>query len=154
MVETVDDIVSMFSLDSCVKCGTCDKVCPSGRNGGIRPDFLIYSIVDAPSSSRLSELQADIWRCLMCHRCSMSCPEKIDVTGVIRTLRHHSAQSGGIPKRFRRAKDTLTEVGRAFPMDGLVNRKREDLGLKRIEEDADSLNELKIIMKRTGFCDE
>jgi len=152
MVRTAGDIVSLYSLTSCIRCGMCDKVCPSGRNGGIHPDAVIYAIID--SSSDLSILHTDAWRCLMCHRCSMNCPKKIDVAGAIRMIRYGSASSGGSPGRFRKASDTLTAEGRAFPVNGYVNQKRKELGLKAIEEDGTSVREMNIIMSRTGFRNE
>jgi heterodisulfide reductase subunit C len=153
MVRSAGDIVSLFSLSTCVGCGKCDKVCPSGRNGGIHPDHLIAAILAAESSSTLQELQTEVWKCLMCHRCSTVCPKKIDVTGAIRTLRYESA-SYELPKRFRMASATLTETGRAFPVNELVNRKRKELGLEEIGNDESSVNELKIIIARTGFRHE
>ncbi|MDR0778815.1 MAG: 4Fe-4S dicluster domain-containing protein [Methanomassiliicoccaceae archaeon] len=154
MVRSAGDIVSSYSLSSCVGCGKCDKVCPSSRNGGIRPDHLIAAILAADPSSELQELQADVWKCLMCHRCSTICPKKIDVTGTIRTLRYDSLSSGETPKRFRMASDTLMEIGRAFPVNELVNRKRGELGLDPISYDESSVNELKMIIARTGFRHE
>jgi heterodisulfide reductase subunit C len=154
MFETAGEIVSSFSLDSCIKCGICDRVCPSGRNGGIHPDSFVCSMTEASPSAGLSELNADVWRCLMCHRCSSSCPEGIDVAGAIRSLRYDSARSGSAPKRFIKTGSTLTETGRAFPVNEIVNRKREALGLDPIVTDAGTMAELRIIMRRTGFCDE
>jgi len=154
MFETAGEIVSSFSLHTCTQCGTCDRVCPSGRNGGIHPDALINAMTEAPPSAKISDLDQDVWKCLMCHRCSFSCPAGIDVAGAIRSLRYDSAISGSAPKRFTKTGGTLAETGRAFPVNEIVNRKREQLGLDPIGMDADAMHELKIIMKRTGFCDE
>jgi len=132
----------------------CDDVCPSGRNGGIHPDAVIFAIMDADPSSEMKEIRTDVWKCLMCHRCSMDCPEGIDVTGVIRTLRYLEASSGNLPKRFCKASETLVREGRAFSVNATVNKKRSELGLDEIEEDAASVNELNEIISRTGFCNE
>ena len=154
MLRTAGDIVIAFSLSSCTRCGSCDSVCPSGRNGGIHPDAAVAAIIDADPSSEMKEMQADVWKCLMCHRCSMECPNGIDVAGAIRALRYSEALSGEYPKRFRKASETLVNEGRAFPVNEMSNRKRSELGLKEISEDADSVREMKIIMSRTGFCRE
>jgi len=154
MFGTAGGIASVFSLDKCTQCGMCTDVCPSGRNGGIIPDVLIDAMVNASPSSELSDLCRDVWKCLMCHRCSYSCPEGIDVVGVIREMRYHSAMSGKAPKRFMRIAGPLATTGRAFPVNELVNRRREELGLDPIAADTDAIDELRIIMKRTRFCDE
>jgi len=154
MVKTAGDIVSSYSLSSCTECGKCDEVCPSGRNGGIHPDAVISAINNAIPSSDLAEQQADVWKCLMCHRCSTECPSGIDVAGAIRALRYDSASSGGSPKRFKKASDTLAAEGRAFVVNSYVNQKRKELGLPEIGNDEVSAEELRMIMSRTGFCNE
>ncbi|MCL2890771.1 MAG: (Fe-S)-binding protein [Methanomassiliicoccaceae archaeon] len=154
MFRTAGEIVSLFSPDKCTQCGICSDVCPSGRNGGIIPDIFIDSVLNASPSAELSDLDQDVWRCLMCHRCSYSCPEGIDVAGIIREMRYNSAISGNAPKRFIRTAGLLAAAGRAFPVNEIVNRRREELGLNPIATDADAMDELRIIMKRTGFCDE
>ena len=154
MVSTAGDLIKQHSLSACIRCGKCDSVCPSGRNGGIHPDSVVFTILDADPLSSLSELQTDVWKCLMCHRCASVCPENIDITGAIRSLRYDSVSSGEPPRRFKMASDTLTEHGRAFPVNDIVNQRRAELGLKAIEEDERSLNELKIIISRTGFRNE
>jgi len=154
MVRTAGEIVSLFSLTSCIGCGMCDNVCPSGRNGGIHPDATIRAIIELDRSSDMSALHAESWRCLMCHRCSMTCPKNIDVAGAIRSIRYDSASSGGSPRRFKKASDTLVTEGRAFPVNDYVNQKREELGLNRIENDEASVKDLKTIMSRTGFRNE
>ena len=150
MLRTAADIVSEFSLPKCIRCGVCDGVCPSGRNGGIHPDAVVYGILDADPSSA-DVMQADVWKCLMCHRCSMNCPEGIDVAGAVRSLRYMSTASGNSPKRFKTASETLVKEGRAFPVNDIVNKKREMLGLKAIDEDNASAEELRKIMARTGY---
>jgi len=84
----------------------------------------------------------------------MACPEGLDVTGAIRAMRYDSVSSGEPPKRFKMASDTLTECGRTFPVNDKVRQKREELGLNDIKEDAAAINELRIIMSRTGFLHE
>ena len=150
MVRTAGDIVSEYALTSCIRCGKCDKVCPSARNGGLHPDSVIYGMVDAEPSSDMSGIHSEVWKCLMCHRCSMNCPKGIDVAGAMRSVRYDSASSGGSPKRFRKASDTLVETGRAFPVNAIADQKRAELGLPPIHDDG-SAEELKIIMSRTGF---
>ncbi|MCL2607585.1 MAG: 4Fe-4S dicluster domain-containing protein [Methanomassiliicoccaceae archaeon] len=147
-------IVSMFSLSSCTKCGECDKVCPSGRNGGIRPDAVVSAIINAATPSDISFLYKEVWKCLMCHRCSMNCPREIDIVGAIRYVRYTAATKEGPPQRFSRSGSTLAAEGRTFPVNDTVNKKRLEVGLKEIKKDNGSLEELRTIMSRTGFCNE
>jgi heterodisulfide reductase subunit C len=154
MVRTAGDVVSSYSLLSCIRCGECDSVCPSGRNGGMYPETIIIAILSSDPSSDIRDIQADVWKCLMCHRCAMACPEGIDVTGAIRALRYDSSLSSELPKRFRAASDNLVSHGRAFPVNDKVNQRRSELGLNKITEDERSLKELKTIISRTGFRHE
>ncbi|MCL1984425.1 MAG: 4Fe-4S dicluster domain-containing protein [Methanomassiliicoccaceae archaeon] len=154
MLETAGDIVSSFSLSSCVRCGKCYIVCPSRRNGGIHPDEVVFGLIDSDPSMKISEVGWEVWKCLMCHRCTMNCPKKIDVTGAIRMLRYASAASGDPPKRFTAVSETLAKEGRAFPVNDAANKKREELGLDALTKDGEAVGELNTIMKRTGFCFE
>ena len=151
MVRTAGAVSASYALPLCIRCRICDSVCPSGRNGGIHPYSIIFALLAADSMSGTYELKADVWKCLMCHRCTTACPEDIDVTGAIRALRYDSILSGEAPKRFRIASDALVKHARAFPINDSVNKKREELGLNRIEEDEKTLNDIKMIMSRTGF---
>ncbi|MDR2866082.1 MAG: 4Fe-4S dicluster domain-containing protein [Methanomassiliicoccaceae archaeon] len=154
MSQTAGDVASLYSLSSCIGCGKCDSVCPSGRNGGVYPYDIISAILDGDPSTVTSDLQIDAWKCLMCHRCAMACPRDLDITGAIRSLRYDSVSSGEMPKRFRTASAALAAEGRAFPVNDIVNQRRQDLGLDKIPDGGQSVNELKIIISRTGFRNE
>lgn len=151
---TVGDIVLECSLSLCIGCGKCGKACPSGRNGGIRPDVLVSAMNDADPRSDPAEFSADVWKCLMCRRCSEICPKGADVAGAVTSMRYISASSGGAPARFIRTAAALAAEGRAFPVNDTVNKKRAELGLPEIKNDASSAEELRKIMSATGFRNE
>ncbi len=84
------DIREILGLDRCVSCGVCTDACPSARHGGIVPDAAVASVTVGETPER-------IWDCLMCHRCSMVCPQKIDVAEMMALLR---GISDGTPERY------------------------------------------------------
>jgi heterodisulfide reductase subunit C len=151
MAKTAGEIVSEYSLFECLRCGMCDDACPSGRNGGVHPDAVISKLLDADPGSEISAFCREVWKCLVCHRCSITCPKEIDVADLMISLRYSSALSGNTPKRFRRTGETLVKEGRAFPVDEMVNRRRTDLGLTEIKDDAASIEEMRKILSVTGF---
>jgi heterodisulfide reductase subunit C len=134
------EIAERFGLDSCIECGLCTDVCPSARNGGIVPDVAVQLL-------RNGQEVADRWRCLQCHRCSMVCPQSIDVAGAIEACRQVSAAKGEAPERFKRTLKQVEETGTVFPVIGRAVVQRTEFGLPPAEISADSIVYLRNVLE-------
>ncbi|MDD4244866.1 MAG: 4Fe-4S dicluster domain-containing protein [Candidatus Methanomethylophilaceae archaeon] len=136
------DIRETFGLDRCVSCGACTDACPSARHGGIVPDAAVASVIEGESPER-------IWDCLMCHRCSMVCPQKIDVAEMMALLR---GISGGIPERYLRSAAQVYKTGRTTAASKRTASQRESLGLSPADDaDADALRQ---VLDKEGWPNE
>ena len=109
------DIREILGLDRCVSCGVCTDACPSARHGGIVPDAAVASVTVGETPER-------IWDCLMCHRCSMACPQKIDVAEMMALLR---GISDGTPERYLRSAVQVYRTGRTVSASKRTASQRE-----------------------------
>ncbi|MFP4169799.1 MAG: 4Fe-4S dicluster domain-containing protein [Methanomassiliicoccales archaeon] len=135
-------------LRRCHQCGQCSSVCPSLRNGGIRPREVMERAITGTF-----ELETDrsIWLCTMCNGCSERCEMGVNPAGVINALRRLSAQRGGAPDHLLSEVKLFKETGLAFPRTRLTSKLRGELDLEELEVDADTQDELDLIVKRTSM---
>ena len=133
-----------FGADRCLECGSCTDVCPSARHGGIIPE----ETVRAFSEGRPAE---NIWKCLQCHRCSVACPEDIQIAELICHLRNEASSAGDIPERFRRSAAQMKKDLRMSPMIGRTVSQRSDLGLSTGEISDDERAKVSAMLKGAGF---
>ena len=153
----VDEIVKAGAdrIRTCIQCGTCSSVCPSGRRTAFRTRELIRKALLGLKEEILSS--PDLWLCATCHTCLERCPRQIKVTDAIIIMRNMAVEEGFMLPDHRKASMKLLETGHAVPINDANREKRVSLGLDEVpptvHSHKDALDELKIIMKRTGFKD-
>ena len=133
------EIRVLLDLDRCISCGACTDACPSARYGGVIPDEGVASVIGGKVPDR-------IWDCLMCHRCSMACPQEIDVAEMMTLLR---SISDDIPERYLRTAVQVYRTGRTVTASKRTASQRESLGLLPAG-DADT-DELRPVLDREGW---
>lgn len=142
----VYDIAERFRLDRCVGCRACSESCTSYRNGGIDPQITVGRV-------SAGEEPKDIWKCLVCHRCTFICPQDIDVAGMILSLREADASGGSAPERFMRTAASLRKEGYLSVPKGRMEALRKELGLRDVAVDGNAVKELNRIFDEEGFPD-
>ncbi len=78
----------------CYQCVKCTAGCPLSEQFDLRPNQVMRSV--QLGLAEVLESRA-IWLCASCHTCATRCPQGIDVTGVMDTLRHESKRRGIAP---------------------------------------------------------
>ena len=133
-----------FGVDRCIECGSCTDVCPSARHGGIVPDKIVKDVSEGMEP-------VDVWKCLQCHRCSVACPQDIDIAGLICHLRNEASSRGDIPERFRRSAAQMKKDLRMSPIIGRTVTQRSDLGLSTEEISEEERNTVSGMLRGAGF---
>jgi heterodisulfide reductase subunit C2 len=80
---------------NCFQCQKCSAGCPVNFAMDILPNQIFRHIQYGHRQKVLSS--KTIWLCASCHACSVRCPNNIDITRIMDTLRNMSCQSGVVP---------------------------------------------------------
>ncbi|MDH4214678.1 MAG: CoB--CoM heterodisulfide reductase subunit C [Candidatus Thorarchaeota archaeon] len=142
-------------LRTCIQCGTCSSVCPSGRRTAFRTRELIRKALLGLKDEVLSS--PDLWLCATCLTCLERCPRQIKVTDAIIIMRNMAVDEGFMLPQHRKASQKLIETGHAVPIDDANRAIRKDLGLQEnpptTHSNEKALKDVREIMKRTGFIE-
>jgi len=155
--EFVDELVKAGTdrIRTCIQCGTCSSVCPSGRRTAFRTRELMRKALLGLKDEVLSS--PDLWLCSTCYTCLERCPRQIKVTDAIIIMRNMAVEHGFILPQHKKASQKLLSTGHAVPIDRANQEIRKDLGLEKLPPTTHSnkkaLDQVQEIMKRTGFKD-
>jgi heterodisulfide reductase subunit C len=153
--DFIDAIVDAGAdrIRTCIQCGTCSSVCPSGRRTAFRTRELMRKALLGLREEVLSS--PDLWLCATCFTCLERCPRQIKVTDAIIIMRNMAVAEGFMLPQHRKSSQKLLETGHAVPIDDANRAIRKDLGLKEIpptvHSSEEALEDVKKIMERTGF---
>jgi heterodisulfide reductase subunit C len=140
-------------IRTCIQCGTCSSVCPSGRRTAFRTRELMRKAVLGLKDEVLAS--PDLWLCATCYTCLERCPREIKVTDAIIIMRNMAVDEGFMLPEHRKASQKLIQTGHAVPIDDANREVRKDLGLEELPPTTHSkkkaLKEVQKIMKKTGF---
>ncbi|MFW9982790.1 MAG: CoB--CoM heterodisulfide reductase subunit C [Candidatus Thorarchaeota archaeon] len=142
-------------LRTCIQCGTCSSVCPSGRRTAFRTREVIRKALLGLKDEVLAS--PDLWLCSTCYTCLERCPRQIKVTDAIIIMRNMAVDHGFMLPQHRKASQKLIASGHAVPIDDANREIRKDLGLKELPPTTHSnekaLKDVQEILKKTGFKD-
>ncbi|MFW9850788.1 MAG: CoB--CoM heterodisulfide reductase subunit C [Candidatus Thorarchaeota archaeon] len=153
--EFVDALVEAGAdrIRTCIQCGTCSSVCPSGRRTAFRTRELMRKAVLGLKEEVLSS--PDLWLCSTCYTCLERCPRQIETTDAIIFMRNMAVEEGYMLPQHKKTSQLLLETGHAVPIDAKNKAKRKKLGLDElpptVHSDEKALDDVKKIMKKTGF---
>ncbi len=85
-------------LFSCIQCGTCSGTCPLSIYMDYTPRRIINLVREGFREDALAS--QTIWLCASCYSCGARCPQKIQLTDVMYSLKREAIKDGFYPKRF------------------------------------------------------
>ena len=85
-------------LLSCIQCGTCSGSCPLSIYMDYTPRRIINLVREGFRDEALAS--QTIWLCASCYACAVHCPQKIQITDVMYTLKREAIRRRLYPKRF------------------------------------------------------
>ena len=120
----------------CVACGTCSAGCPvHQQNENFNPRKIIRMI---KLRMREEVLKSDyIWLCSVCYNCYERCPQDVKCTEIMRILRNIAAKEGYAPQGVKLQLEAIEKFGRIYEIEEFDNKKREKMGLAKLETKVD-----------------
>ena len=83
---------------NCMQCGTCSGACPLSIYMDLSPRRIIALIREGFRTDALKS--KTIWLCASCYACAVSCPQDINITDVMYSLKREAIHSKLYPKRL------------------------------------------------------
>ena len=107
--------------ENCIQCGTCVAVCPVEKVGG----HAIVTFLADPEATAWSA-----WLCTSCWRCQESCPQGIDIYGLMMEQRRQEHPPAG----YDGAIESVLACGAALEVPQKeLDQVREAWGLEPVE---------------------
>ncbi len=152
--SVLDMMMGQEKLSYCFQCGKCNDVCPVSQRWGSRynpRDLVLFSALgykDALVSAVVKDPFA-LWGCTTCETCDEKCPAEIPITDIICSLKNLAVSLGACPDFYIDSSKTIKESGMSIPLQGAIERRREQLGVgKAPNVPADEIGKL---IEKTGL---
>ena len=115
------------NLELCLQCGTCGGSCPSGPDMDHTPRAL-FAMIEAGMKDQVLRSNTP-WYCVSCYYCMVRCPQEINITDLMYTLKRMAIQEGlyqessaaDAPEFSETFIDFVENYGRSFEL-GLATR--------------------------------
>lgn len=132
----------------CFQCGTCTADCPVARfNEEYRPRKILRM---TQLGVKDQVLKSDsIWLCAACYTCVDRCPQGVEISSVLRALRHLAVKEGYMPPLFKELGTAILQTGYAFKIPELRIKKRGDVGLPPLPKA--NTEDIAKLFNATGF---
>jgi len=132
----------------CFQCGTCTADCPVARfNEEYRPRKILRM---TQLGIKDQVLKSDsIWLCAACYTCVDRCPQGVEISSVLRALRHLAVKEGYMPPLFKELGTAILQTGYAFKIPELRIKKRGDIGLPPLPKG--NTEDIAKLFNATGF---
>jgi len=139
--DFIDEIVEAGAdrIRTCIQCGTCSSVCPSGRRTAFRTRELMRKALLGLKDEVLSS--PDLWLCATCLTCLERCPRQIKVTDAIIIMRNMAVEEGYMLPEHRKSSKKLL-VSRKYLRLPILMKKHLPM-CRRSWREPDSRNSLK-----------
>jgi heterodisulfide reductase subunit C len=122
------------NIRRCFACGTCAASCPvTNVDSEYNCRRIIRQILFGMREEVLSSPL--IWMCLVCYRCYVRCPQKVNFTDIMRVLRYLAVKEKRVsPETFERINelDRFSQVVRHDLVKGFFEKK--NVSLEELED--------------------
>ncbi|MHC4173651.1 MAG: 4Fe-4S dicluster domain-containing protein [Planctomycetota bacterium] len=121
------------NIRRCFACGTCAAGCPVTK---VDSEYNCRRIIRQILFGMREEVLSSplIWMCLVCYRCYVRCPQKVNFTDIMRVLRYLAVKEKRVsPEIFERINelDRFSQVLRHDLVKGFFEKK--DVSLEELE---------------------
>jgi len=116
------------TLSYCYQCGTCSSSCPVAEEMDIKPHQIV-ELIKMGLKDPILQSKA-IWQCSTCYMCTERCPQGVQLTSVILSLRDIAMREGvPIPGAVKESCKNLYDTGRLLTLSQFQKERRAKLQL-------------------------
>ena len=139
------------SLATCYNCSTCATTCPVGliTEGEFNPRTIVLLADNDFKNHLLDDLKPNIWDCAMCELCQEKCPQNVNLHEIFLALKNTLALYDKIPAGYTDEVKQIYTYGKSIPEQTAVMRRREQLGLPKI--DPISISDVQTLLNLTNI---
>ncbi|MFX0136075.1 MAG: 4Fe-4S dicluster domain-containing protein [Candidatus Hodarchaeota archaeon] len=141
-----------FSLSHCYQCGTCSGACPVAliTKGTFNPRKIIEESVIGLSDQLIKSQEPNVWLCTTCQLCVELCPQDVLLTEIFDILKNKCIETGNYPEGYKSQGTMILESGMAVPFSPAILRRREQLGIPKLE--MAKVSEIQTLLKETQLA--
>ena len=136
----------------CYQCNHCTYECPVADIVGsdvYNPrKVILYSFLGMKNNIIGKKDDPALWACQTCDLCVEVCPNDIELVDIFYLLRNMSVKAGQAPEAYLLQAKTIYENGKAIPLSGPIEKRRNDMGLDKLPEAP--ISEIQTILKERG----
>ena len=104
------------NLKKCFACGTCTAGCPVFHvEQDYNPRKIIHMILLGMREQVLSS--RTIWLCAQCYACTANCPQQVDFSDIMFTLRDMAVKEGHAPAALQEKIEMVSKAAHEFRRD-------------------------------------
>jgi len=147
--KKLDSMLEGDRLNYCYQCGACVGDCPAAKySEEFNPRVILLKALFGLEEELIKEDSA-IWLCTNCFTCYERCPQDVRPIEVINILKNITVEQKKNPVEVDKIVESVKKTGRTVMYTALVDKRRNELGLKNIEQIPDTIiKELEIITKK------
>jgi heterodisulfide reductase subunit C len=138
------------TLKYCYQCNRCTDVCPVADIAPNRynpRNIILNSFLGFKGNILGVGDNFNLWGCTMCDTCDEVCPQKIELTEIFIVLKNMAIKRKEGPDYYTTQASTIFDNGKAIPPQPAIERRREQMGLPKIEPP--NIEEVQKILKQT-----
>ena len=131
--QRLNSVIGGDTYNFCYQCGACVGDCPAALySDKFNPrDIMLKAIIG--DEDELTGESSIIWDCTNCYSCYERCPQAVRPIEVIIALKNITFDKMTNPQVVKDIVKSVKESGRTVKITSLSDKRREELGLKKID---------------------
>ncbi|RKY88309.1 hypothetical protein DRQ09_03065 [candidate division KSB1 bacterium] len=143
----LDAMLDGDRLNYCYQCGACVGDCPAAKySEEFNPRVILLKALFGMEDELIAD-DSPIWLCTNCYTCFERCPQDVRPIEVIIALKNITVDQEKNPVEISKIVESVRKTGRTVTYTPLVDKRRQELGLGKIEPISDAVKEIEIITK-------
>ena len=126
------------SFLKCFQCGTCTASCPVREVDNTFNPRKIIRLIKLGAKDEVFRSKF-VWMCSACYSCYERCPQDVDITSFMTTLKNLAVKQGYAPSGLTGLLDLLNDFGALGEITDFENTIRSKFNIEEIQQSPDNV---------------